>query len=119
MVQMPKHCPSCQGTLSVERLCCPACQTELKGSYDVPALLRLSAGDLDFITRFIRASGSLKAIAKEEGQSYPTIRNRLDRIIEALDEEQDEQEAHKILDAVADGTLSVKAAALRLKRSLT
>jgi len=43
-------------------------------------------GDEDqaFVKRFVLASGSLKAIAAEYGVSYPTVRLRLDRVIEKI-----------------------------------
>lgn len=44
-------------------------------------LTRLSVEDLNLITEFVLASGSLKALAKTYGVSYPTIRNRLDDLI--------------------------------------
>lgn len=44
-------------------------------------LAALNEEDLHFLKRFLLASGSLKAIAAEYGVSYPTIRNRLDRLI--------------------------------------
>ena len=48
----------------------------------IPAWLRnLSDEDLAFIKRFLLASGSLKAVAREYGISYPTVRLRLDRLI--------------------------------------
>lgn len=37
-----------------------------------------------FIKRFILASGSLKELAAAYGISYPTVRLRLDRLIEKL-----------------------------------
>lgn len=40
--------------------------------------------DLAFIRRFVLASGSLKDLAAEYGVSYPTIRVRLDRVIDAM-----------------------------------
>lgn len=44
-------------------------------------LADLSGEDLEFLRRFVLASGSLKALAQEYGVSYPTIRLRLDRVI--------------------------------------
>lgn len=44
----------------------------------------LDEEDLVFIKRFILASGSLKALAKNYGISYPTVRLRLDRLIEKV-----------------------------------
>ena len=40
--------------------------------------------DLAFIKRFIIASGSLKEMAANYGISYPTVRLRLDRLIEKI-----------------------------------
>jgi hypothetical protein len=40
--------------------------------------------ELSFIKRFVLHSGSLKKIAKGYGVSYPTVRLRLDRIIEKM-----------------------------------
>jgi hypothetical protein len=45
---------------------------------------KLADEDLAFIKRFVLASGSLKALAEEYGISYPTIRLRLDRLIQKI-----------------------------------
>ena len=44
----------------------------------------LSEEDLHFIRRFVLSSGSLKELAKQYGVSYPTIRIRLDCLIEKI-----------------------------------
>lgn len=44
----------------------------------------LSEEDLAFIRRFVLASGSLKEMARIYGISYPTVRLRLDRLIEKI-----------------------------------
>jgi hypothetical protein len=44
----------------------------------------LTDEDLAFIKRFILASGSLKAMAELYNVSYPTIRLRLDRLIQKI-----------------------------------
>ena len=44
----------------------------------------LSDEDRAFVRRFVLASGSLKAVAAEYGISYPTVRLRLDRLIEKI-----------------------------------
>jgi hypothetical protein len=45
----------------------------------------LSEEDLQFIKRFILASGSLKEMAGYYGISYPTVRLRLDRLIQKIE----------------------------------
>jgi hypothetical protein len=44
----------------------------------------LTDEDWQFLKRFLLADGSLKALAQEYGISYPTIRIRLDRLIEKV-----------------------------------
>lgn len=44
----------------------------------------LNDEDLKFIKKFILASGSLKEIAKQYGVTYPTVRLRLDRLIQKI-----------------------------------
>lgn len=51
----------------------------------VPAwLAHLEEEDYQFIKRFLLASGSLKELAESYGVSYPTIRLRLDRLLERV-----------------------------------
>ena len=40
--------------------------------------------DLDLITELVLQSGSLKGLAVSYGVSYPTIRGRVDKVIERL-----------------------------------
>ena len=84
MKKLPTHCPSCEERLAVKRLRCEACETEVEGLYTLPALAGLSVEDQEFTLAFIRASGSLKEMAKLLGVSYPTVRNRLDDVIDRL-----------------------------------
>ena len=44
----------------------------------------LEAEEQEFIKRFLLASGSLKQLAKEYEVSYPTVRLRLDRLIDKI-----------------------------------
>jgi hypothetical protein len=44
----------------------------------------LEPEDLAFLKRFLLASGSLKELASVYGISYPTVRLRLDRLIEKV-----------------------------------
>ena len=47
-------------------------------------LQQISDEDVSFIKRFVLASGSLKDLAKAYGITYPTVRLRLDRLIEKI-----------------------------------
>lgn len=75
-----------------------------------PWLQHLDAEDHQFIKRFLMSSGSLKELADQYGVSYPTIRLRLDRLIDrirTLDEVQPTDAFHaRIRLLVADGEMS-------------
>ncbi|WP_445662167.1 DUF2089 family protein [Bacillus sp. FSL R12-0069] len=58
-------------------------------------ILYLDVEDMEFIKKFMLSSGSLKEIAKIYNVSYPTVRTRLDRIIQKIFISQ-EEEAHLI-----------------------
>lgn len=45
--------------------------------------------DISFIKKFIMASGSLKEVAKNYNVSYPTVRLRLDRLIQKINISED------------------------------
>ena len=45
---------------------------------------RLETEDLAFIKRFLLSSGTIKELARQYGVSYPTVRLRLDRLIEKV-----------------------------------
>ncbi|MCL2517067.1 MAG: DUF2089 domain-containing protein [Oscillospiraceae bacterium] len=54
-------------------------------------LANLDDEDLNFIKKFILASGSLKEIATAYGVTYPTVRLRLDKIIQKIQISDDTQ----------------------------
>ena len=47
-------------------------------------MANLDDEDLSFIKKFILSSGSLKEIAKQYEVTYPTVRLRLDRLIQKI-----------------------------------
>jgi len=47
-------------------------------------MLNLEDEDVAFIKNFLLASGSLKEIAKQYDVTYPTVRLRLDRLIQKI-----------------------------------
>lgn len=84
MVKLPIICPSCESDLNVEKLTCSSCGTAVLGSYQLPLLSRLEVDEQEFIVRFLLNSGSLKEMAAQMGKSYPTVRNRLDDLIDRI-----------------------------------
>ena len=47
-------------------------------------MVNLEDEDIAFIKKFLQASGSLKAVAKQYAVTYPTVRLRLDRLIQKI-----------------------------------
>ena len=47
-------------------------------------LSALEDEDLVFVKKFLLASGSLKEMARQYGVTYPTVRLRLDRLIQKI-----------------------------------
>jgi len=84
MSSLPIQCPACKDQLKVRRLVCDVCQTQVEGLYELPLLMRLDTQEQAFLIDFIKCSGSLKDMAALMKLSYPTVRNRLDEIIDKI-----------------------------------
>lgn len=90
----------------------------LEGEFELPPLAKLTMEDQIFVTAFIRSHGSIKDMEEYFGISYPTVKNRLNRLAEQLNfvdinppATQDE-----ILSKLEQGELSVEDALERLKK---
>ena len=108
MPDLSTRCPYCFGPMHVQSLTCKACKTEIRSDFSVPQFLQLSPDQQQFALEFILASGSLKEMAKILDVSYPTVRARLDRVIECLrsPEASDREHRAAILDAVEEKKIS-------------
>ncbi len=71
--------------LVVERVRVGDTDVAIEGSFELPPLACLSAEDQVFVAAFVRSHGSIKQMEQLFGVSYPTIKNRLNRIGQALD----------------------------------
>jgi hypothetical protein len=98
MRQLILKCPSCDGNLNVTRLRCPDCAITIDGDFELPRLLKLTRAQIDFIEVFIKNRGIIREVERELGVSYPTVRARLDEVIQAL--------GYSSKSAVDDGTES-------------
>ncbi|MDR2223022.1 MAG: DUF2089 domain-containing protein [Flavobacteriaceae bacterium] len=83
-LKLPIQCPSCESGLTVTQLSCPTCETTVNGKFDLPLLSKLSLDEQAFILDFFLSSGSLKQMAQQMNISYPTVRNKLDDMIEKI-----------------------------------
>jgi hypothetical protein len=80
------RCPSCGGPLEVRRLWCERCQISVDGPFSLGVLARLRPAEQEFIVAFVKASGSLKEMARRFKASYPTVRRGLNELIAEIEE---------------------------------
>jgi hypothetical protein len=71
--------------LTVEKVRLAASGIAVEGSFELPPLARLMQEDQIFVTAFLRCHGSIKDMEELFGISYPTVKNRLNRIAAQLE----------------------------------
>ncbi|MBM4032590.1 MAG: DUF2089 domain-containing protein [Planctomycetes bacterium] len=64
----------------VERVRLASRDIAIEGQFEPPPLASLDADDQVFVMAFVRCHGSIKRMEELFGVSYPTIKNRLNRI---------------------------------------
>jgi hypothetical protein len=90
----------------------------IHGDFELPPLAGLRFEDQVFVSEFVRCHGSIKYMEKAFGISYPTVKNRLNRIVQQLHLVEVEQVSVKdeVFDLLERGQISVEEATERLKR---
>jgi hypothetical protein len=88
------------------------------GDFDLPPLARLRYEDQVFVCEFVRSHGSIKHMEKAFGVSYPTVKNRLNRIVQQLQlvEREPPSRHDEVLDLLEQGEISPQQALERLGR---
>ena len=117
MYQVPTECPVCHDELIVTRLACRNCGTVLEGRFSMERIFQLTPEQLHFVEIFLRSEGKLNRVQEELGLSYPTVRSRLEEVIQALgyevagkDEGVDEDQRQEILQKLAAKEITSKEA---------
>jgi len=118
------RCPVCGSRLEITRFHCRRCGTSIEGEFENCKFCLLSREQQDFVETFLRVRGNIKEMEREFGISYPTVRNRLDAILEALghrverrrEDELLQTKRREILDALNRGELTVEEATRRLRQ---
>jgi hypothetical protein len=70
--------------MAVTRMSCGTCHVSVDALFPMSRLGTLPIEHQRFIEMFVLSGGNLKEIAAQVGVSYPTIRSRLDKVIESL-----------------------------------
>ncbi len=71
--------------VTVERVRMVDSDIAIEGSFMLPPLANLSAEDQVFVMAFVRCHGSIKEMEEMFGISYPTVKNRINRIARQLE----------------------------------
>src|SRR5262245_10857867 len=113
-----------QARIEIDRVRLVETGVTIEGPFTLPPLAQLPADDQVFIAAFVRCHGSIKQMEKYFGVSYPTIKNRLNRIGGQLSfveiEEGSENELNartrsNVLDRLSRGELTVAQALAQLR----
>ena len=92
----------------------------IQGEFELPLLARLRYEDQVFVSEFVRNHGSIKDMEKAFGVSYPTIKNRLNRIASQLKlvevVQASPERSGDVLALLEQGEISADDAAARLKK---
>lgn len=119
MVKILTKCPVCDHGLKAVKLKCESCGTVIENNFDFPALLQLSRDQLEFATVFLKCRGNIKDVERELGISYPTVRAKLDQIIDMLEGNKPviKADSSDILDQLENGEITAEEAIKLLGRS--
>lgn len=91
MIHVLTKCPVCTHQLKAVKLTCQHCGTQIENTFDFPKIMHLTREQLEFVEVFILCRGNIKDVEKELNISYPTVRTKLDQVIEMLSDVKDTQ----------------------------
>lgn len=101
----------------IEKVSMPRKGITITGTFELPPLAKLQMEDQVFVAAFVRCHGSIKQMESLFGISYPTVKNRLNRIGKSLGflDIQPIEDSSEILDQIEKGEMTVKDAIEKLK----
>lgn len=124
--EIPAKCPVTGEALYVSELTSLSGDIVMRGRFKLPQTTRLDQEQQRFLEVFIRARGVISTMEKELGLSYPTVRARLDGLLDALgyeplkagaakDDSKAAEARRKVLKMLEDGKLTAADAKAKLK----
>ena len=85
MRKIIETCPTCHSRgLTISEVTCDACGAQVRSRYSPCPFCALSDEEQTFLLLFVRSRGNLKDVEKTLGVSYPTVRAKLDEIVDHL-----------------------------------
>ncbi|HKM17049.1 MAG TPA: DUF2089 domain-containing protein [Limnochordia bacterium] len=113
-------CPVCGNRMDIIKLHCKSCDTTLAGRFAPCKFCQLTTEQQQFVEVFLASRGNIKEVERLLGMSYPTVRSRLDQVIESLGYRVEHQEADshrkEILKALNEGEITAEEAIKLLKK---
>lgn len=82
--KLPARDPVSGGELYISEVSSDETGISIRGRFEVPVYARLDHDQQRFLETFLRCRGMLNSVEKELNLSYPTVRARLDALLEAL-----------------------------------
>jgi hypothetical protein len=83
--RIPSRDPVSGGELYISELSSDDSGVSIRGRFEIPKYARLDKEQAKFLETFLRCRGMLNSVERELNLSYPTVRARLDTLLEALD----------------------------------
>lgn len=123
MHRLPAFDPISGGPLYVSEVTTGPDGVSIRGKFEIPRFARLTEDQSHFLEVFLRCRGVLSSVERELGMSYPTVRNRLDQLLTALDlqpvkaqdPEVDPELKRRVLDQLERGEINVEEAKVRMR----
>lgn len=125
--KLPHQDPVTGGELYISELASDDSGVSIRGRFEIPRYARLDADQARFLETFLRCRGMLSSVERELGISYPTVRSRLDALLDALDLKPVKEDTRtnkladkkrKILDMLEKGEITAEEAKARLKNGV-
>jgi hypothetical protein len=114
---VPVNCPVCGGAYVVTQLQCEGCKSKLEGQFGTGKLSSLSGEQTAFVEVFLSCRGNIKEVEKALGISYPTVRSRLDEVLETMGYPvKRKEDKADLLEALSRGEITVDDAASAISK---
>lgn len=119
----PKLCPVTGEALIISELTAPESGISIRGRFKMPMTSRLDDEQQHFLEVFLRSRGVISTMEKELGISYPTVRGKVDQLLDSLGlepyrnerKEKAAETKRKILKQLEEGKITPSEAKEKLK----
>jgi hypothetical protein len=126
MYPIPARDPVSGGELYISELSSDESGVTIRGRFEVPRYARLDPEQAHFLETFLRCRGMISSMEKELNLSYPTVRARLDSLLETLGlspvkekeegkKEKASEKRRKVLDQLEKGEITAEEAKEKLR----